>query len=74
MVIGIVRGLMRLHANKIIHLDLKPKNILLDNQFNPVISDFGSIYLWKFNFLIIYIIYIIGLSKVEYSESKMTIA
>lgn len=39
--IGIARGMMYLHQHHIIHRDLKPGNILLDSDFNPLITDFG---------------------------------
>lgn len=39
--IGIARGMIYLHKNYIIHRDLKPGNILLDDDFNPHITDFG---------------------------------
>lgn len=41
---GIARGLLYLHEEapeRIIHRDIKSSNILLDNQLNPKISDFG---------------------------------
>jgi len=42
--IGIARGLEYLHRGcntKILHFDIKPHNILLDENFSPKISDFG---------------------------------
>lgn len=41
---GIARGIEYLHQGceqRILHFDIKPQNILLDNDFNPKISDFG---------------------------------
>ncbi|XVE68280.1 hypothetical protein DITRI_Ditri09bG0055000 [Diplodiscus trichospermus] len=42
--VGIARGLEYLHRGcntRILHFDIKPHNILLDNEFCPKISDFG---------------------------------
>ncbi|GMJ10098.1 hypothetical protein like AT1G66910 [Hibiscus trionum] len=42
--VGIARGLEYLHQGcntRILHLDIKPHNVLLDDNFVPKISDFG---------------------------------
>uniref|UniRef100_A0ACD5ZPN6 Uncharacterized protein n=1 Tax=Avena sativa TaxID=4498 RepID=A0ACD5ZPN6_AVESA len=38
---GICQGLHYLHQKNILHLDLKPANILLDDNWVPKITDFG---------------------------------
>ncbi|KAK9204078.1 hypothetical protein WN943_014335 [Citrus x changshan-huyou] len=51
-VVGIAKGLEYLHrgcSTRILHFDIKPQNILLDEDFVPKISDFGlaKLYLKK---------------------------
>uniref|UniRef100_A0ACD5XBC3 Uncharacterized protein n=1 Tax=Avena sativa TaxID=4498 RepID=A0ACD5XBC3_AVESA len=38
---GLCEGLLFLHEKRILHLDLKPANILIDHQMVPKIADFG---------------------------------
>ncbi|KAG9033051.1 hypothetical protein FRB95_000636 [Tulasnella sp. JGI-2019a] len=40
-IFGIASGLAYLHANNVIHGDLKGANILLDNAMSPLLGDFG---------------------------------
>lgn len=48
--VGVARGLEYLHRGcntRIVHFDIKPQNILLDEDFCPKISDFGLAQLFK---------------------------
>ena len=42
---GILSGLSELHneENSLVHRDIKSANILLEEDFNPIIADFGSV-------------------------------
>ena len=37
----IVQGIQFCHNNKVCHLDIKPENIVLNEEFDPMIVDFG---------------------------------
>ena len=37
---GVAQGMHCLHEQGIVHLDLKPSNVLLDSDMNPKIIDF----------------------------------
>lgn len=39
--LGIAVGMMLIHQKNVIHRDLKSENVLLDDDFYPVIADFG---------------------------------
>ena len=47
--IGVARGMMILHKNNVIHRDLKLDNILIDDDFHPLISDFGCSKVFELN-------------------------
>ncbi|XP_078475393.1 uncharacterized protein LOC144736678 isoform X3 [Lampetra planeri] len=42
LVLQVLKGMSYLHAHNIVHQDLKPENVLLDNGLNAKLSDFGT--------------------------------
>jgi serine/threonine protein kinase len=38
----LLNGLREVHANKLLHLDIKPANIYIRNDITPVLIDFGA--------------------------------
>ena len=43
---GVAEGLRYLHSQNVLHGDLKPDNILLDENHYPYITDFGLSKFW----------------------------
>ena len=39
--VGVAFGMMHLHQHKIIHRDLKPDNVLINENYQPCVTDFG---------------------------------
>ncbi|KAA8533612.1 hypothetical protein F0562_030954 [Nyssa sinensis] len=55
--LGVARGIQYLHRGcdmQILHFDIKPHNILLDENFNPKVSDFGLAKLYPTDDSIVY--------------------
>lgn len=49
---SIIHGVSYLHYNNIIHRDIKPDNLLIDNNDNIKITDFGTANIFKSEYLI----------------------
>ncbi len=39
---GVLSGLARVHNAGLLHLDVKPSNVLMDDSANPLLADFGQ--------------------------------
>lgn len=37
----LIDGMANMHRNEVVHLDIKPENIILDSNYNIKIADFG---------------------------------
>ncbi|OQU84040.1 cysteine-rich receptor-like protein kinase 15 isoform X2 [Sorghum bicolor] len=46
-ILGLAQGLQYLHEEHIVHMNVKPANVLLDSDMNPKITDFGIAILLK---------------------------
>ncbi|KAI3735842.1 hypothetical protein L6452_15362 [Arctium lappa] len=67
--LGIARGLDYLHRGcntRILHLDIKPHNILLDEDFCPKIADFGLAKLYSRKESIVYMFEARGMITLKY--------
>lgn len=40
--IGVLAGLTQIHAQNLVHFDVKPSNVLFDDQDQPRVADFGQ--------------------------------
>jgi len=40
---ALLKGITKIHAHKMVHLDIKPGNILIRPEYSPLLLDFGAI-------------------------------
>jgi serine/threonine protein kinase len=40
---ALLEGISKIHANKMVHLDIKPGNILIRPEYSPLLLDFGAV-------------------------------
>lgn len=38
---GVAQGVQYLHEQRVLHKDVQPRNILVDSDMNPIITDFS---------------------------------